>query len=77
MTTEHDDDDQEQDPRALPDHPEDRPVEAVDALERQQSAEDPDDGERQAGDDVTEHPETDEMEGLPGPPAGGHGEPSG
>jgi hypothetical protein len=79
VATEQDEQDQEQgeQERELPEHPESAPAETVDALEEQQAGRDPDDGERQAGDDVTENPDTDEMEGLPGPPQGEPGEPSG
>lgn len=58
----------------VPEHPEARQAETVDALEEQQAG---DDGRREPGDDVSANPDTDEMEGLPGPPAGGAGEPSG
>ena len=78
MTTEQGEPEQEQpQSREVPQHPESRQAETVDALEEQHTGEDPDDGERVAGDDVTENPETDEMEGLPGPPQGEPGEPAG
>jgi len=79
MTNEQGDQEREQDePQGkIPEHPEARQAETVDALEEQQAGDDPDDGRREAGHDVTENPDTDEMEGLPGPPAGGPGEPSG
>ena len=76
MTTEQGGEDQDQPEHEVPDHPRGRPAETVDALE-ERAGDDPDDGERETGDDVTEHPETDEMEGLPGPAQGEPGEPSG
>lgn len=69
--------DGEQDERQVPQHPESRQAETVDALEDQQVDDDPGDGEQVSGDDVTENPESDEMEGLPGPPEGEAGEPAG
>ena len=86
MSTEHEQDDGQhgdQPPEgdghqdAVPDHPRARQAETVQALEDRHAGDDPDDGETVTGDDVTEHPDTDEMEGLPGPPAGHPGEPSG
>ncbi len=63
--------------RTLPEHPEGRPTETVDALEEQHSGEDPDDGERVTGDDVSDNPDTDELEGLPGPSPDEPAEPAG
>ena len=62
--------------RSLPEHPEGRPAETVDALE-EQAGEDPDDGERVTGDDVAANPDTDELEGLPGPSPDEPAEPAG
>jgi hypothetical protein len=63
--------------RSVPEHPQGRPAETVDALEEQQSGDDPDDGERVTGDDVATNPDTDEMEGLPGPSPDEPAEPAG
>ena len=82
MSTEHEQDDDQQpegdgQQDAVPEHPRARQAETVQALEDRQAGDDPDDGETVSGDDVTENPDADEMEGLPGPPAGKAGEPSG
>lgn len=80
MTTDQDEPDREQQPppgREVPQHPESRQAETVDALEEQQSGDDPDDGERVTGDDVTQNPGDDEMEGLPGPSPDEPGESTG
>ena len=79
MTTDQGDQDGEQDEqeRELPEDPQGRPTEAVEALEDQHAGSDPDDGERVTGDDVTQNPDGDEMEGLPGPSPNQPGESSG
>jgi hypothetical protein len=80
VTTEQDEPDRDQQPpqgREVPQHPQSRQAETVDALEDQQSGANADDGERIAGDDVTQNPDDDEMEGLPGPSPDEPGESSG
>ncbi|WP_432479307.1 hypothetical protein [Nocardioides sp. GXQ0305] len=62
----------------LPEHPADKPIETVEALEDRLAGSDDDADEEQVrGDDVTESPDADEMEGLPGPPPGEPDEPAG
>jgi len=83
VTSEQDgqDDEQGRQARSLPEHPQGQPAETVDALEEQQGGDDPDDGERVTGDDVATNPDTDpdtdEMEGLPGPAPDEPAEPAG
>ena len=84
MTSDQDERDDEQDTDGqdtkggtLPEHPKGQPAETVDALEEQQAGDDPDDGERVTGDDVAANPDTDELEGLPGPSPGEPAEPAG
>ena len=79
MTSEQDGQDEGQDApeRSLPEHPEGQPAETVDALEEQHAGDDPDDGERVTGDDVAANPDTDELDGLPGPSPDEPAEPAG
>ena len=79
MTTEQGDDEQghEGDEPVLPEHPEARQAETVQALEDQQADDTDGDEEQVRGDDVSESPDADEMEGLPGPPSGEPTEPAG
>lgn len=48
----------------IPDNPQSHPAETVEALEREQSVPDV---EAVPAEDVTENPDTDDLEGLPGP----------
>jgi hypothetical protein len=77
MTTSEQDSNDPQGPRdRVPENPEARPQETVDALSAQED--DPDSDEQGvAGEDVTQNPETDELEGLPGPSPDEPGEPAG
>lgn len=60
----------------VPDNPEARPAETVDALgKRDRVPEEDETGV--AAEDVTENPETDELEGLPGPSRDQPGESAG
>ena len=79
MTTDQGDHEQGHDDEGpeLPEHPESRQVETVQALEDQQAEGGSDDEEQVRGDDVSESPDADEMEGLPGPPSGEPTEPAG
>jgi hypothetical protein len=79
VTTDQGDHDQGRDDEGpeLPEHPETRQAETVQALEDQQTGGEPDDEEQVRGDEVSESPDDDEMEGLPGPPPGEPDEPSG
>jgi hypothetical protein len=61
----------------VPENPRARPAETVDALEAQDSAEPDADEQAIAGDDVSENPDTDELEGLPGPSQDEPGESAG
>ena len=79
MTTEpddHDQDDSREEP-VLPENPRAHVAETVQALEDQHADEAPDGEEPVRGDDVSESPDADEMEGLPGPPSGQPDEPAG
>ena len=79
MTTEpgdHDQDDSNEEPE-LPEDPRARPTETVQALEDKHADDDPDTEEPVPGDDVSDAPDADEMEGLPGPPSGQPDEPAG
>ena len=58
----------------IPDDPQSHPVETVEALEREQSIPD---AEAVPAEDVTENPDTDELEGLPGPSQDETSEPAG
>ena len=80
MNHEQDEPDREQHERQgreVPQHPESRQAETVDALEDQQSDGSSEAGERVVGDDVTQNPDDEEMEGLPGPSPDEPGESSG
>jgi hypothetical protein len=61
----------------VPENPQARPAETVDALEAQDAAEPDTDEQAVAGDDVSENPDTDELEGLPGPSQDEPGESAG
>ena len=83
MTTDRGDQQHDQEPdrdeeeSTLPEHPRARQAETVQALEDQQSGDGPPAEEPVRGDDVSESPDADEMEGLPGPPSGEPAEPAG
>lgn len=62
----------------VPPNPQHHPEQTVDALERKASSgSDRDEEEGVAAEDVTDNPDTGELEGLPGPSPDEPGEPAG
>lgn len=76
MTSRDSDHDSRED-LALPGNPEHHQAETVDALEAGAPRGAGEDDQPVAGEDVTENPDTDELEGLPGPSTDQPGESAG